>query len=356
MQENTTFVGGNMKPKFGIIGCGNIARFHFNGLEKAGAQIVHIADLNPDAARPYVERFGARFSRDYQALLADPEVTVVSVLTSGHHREICLAALQAGKDVICEKTMTNSAAEAADVAAAALGSGRLFFTAYMKRFFPATQKAKELLPRLGRLFSAQVRVYQPWGNLYEAASADKYLWIVERFGGAVMKCAASHMIDLTLSFLGRPASLYAHVDYISGSQVDRKATAIFEYPEGLAVGFEAATHPLRRIGYERNGWEEWIQINGVNGRLEIHTVLWDHPENNAALLIHYDNASATATEYRFEAVNPFDVEMRAFCTWLERREQGHPDVIDGLNVDVILEAMAESAQKKAAVTLDWRGF
>ncbi len=55
-----------MTTKFGIIGCGSISRFHFNGLKKAGAEIVHIADINEQAAAPYVKEFGARFSTDYR--------------------------------------------------------------------------------------------------------------------------------------------------------------------------------------------------------------------------------------------------------------------------------------------------
>jgi predicted dehydrogenase len=296
-------------------------------------------------------------STDYRELLADPQVTVVSVLTdSRFHREMCLAALEAGKDVVCEKTMANSAEEAGDVVEAVRLSQQLFFTAYMKRFFPATQRACELLPALGRLFSAQVRTYQPWGNYYEMSAEGLPEGVMAKYGGAVMKCAASHLIDLTLSFLGRPQRLYAHVDYVPGSDFDRKATALFEYDDGLVVSFEAAVHPLRRVGYERNAWDEHIQINGVDGRMDLYIVEWDHPEDNAALLVHYDNERETSTEYRFEAVNPFDVEIAYIDGCLARREQGRPSVVDGFNVDVIIQSMAESSQRGAAVELDWRGY
>ena len=345
-----------MKPKWGVIGCGGISRFHFGGLEKAGADVVHIADLNPDAAAPYVAAFGARFSADYRELIADPEVTVVSVLTPGRlHKEICLAALAAGKDVVCEKTLADNPAEAAEIVRTVQENGRLFFTAYMKRFFPASQKLRELLPSLGTLFSAQVRTYQPWGNYYDPVPAgdEPPGWAIERYGGAVMKCAASHLIDLTLSFLGRPSALYAHVDYVPGTEFDRKATALFEYESGLVVSFEAATHPLKRIGYERNAWDEFVQINGVNGRLDLSIVKWDEPENNAALLVHYDNATETATEYRFPAVNPFHREIAYFEECLTRREQGRPDVVDGYEVDLIIEKMAASTRDRRPVDLDW---
>jgi predicted dehydrogenase len=218
------------------------------------------------------------------------------------------------------------------------------------------QKAHELLPSLGRLFSAQVRVYQQWGNYYEVEGVNPARWVFEKYGGAVLKCAASHMIDMTLHLLGRPQHLYAHVDYISGTDFDRKATSLFEYQDGLVVSFEAATHPLKRVGYERNAWDERLQINGVNGRLDICTVKWDQPEHNAALLVHYDDRTETSTEYRFAAINPFHREMAYFCDCLERREQGRPDVIDGFNVDTIIGAMVESGRRAAVVELDWRGY
>ena len=345
-----------MKPKYGIVGCGGIARFHFNGLEKAGAEVVHIADLSPEAAKSYVDRFDARYSENYADLLADPEVTAVSVLTnSGYHREICLAALASGKDIICEKTMTNDVDEATKLVRAVQTSDRLFFTAYMKRFFPASQKLRELLPSLGQLFSAQVRTYQPWGDLY-SPGANPPGWAIEKYGGAVMKCAASHLLDLTLSLLDRPQRLYAHVDYVPDTRFDRKATALLEYDTGLVVSFESATHPLKKIGYERNGWDEFVQINGVDGRLDLSIVMWDHPENNASLLTHYDNRTGTSTEFRFDALNSFDVEIAHFDACLEKREQGSPNVVDGFNVDYLIENMARSSREKTAIQLDWCGF
>jgi predicted dehydrogenase len=269
---------------------------------------------------------------------------------------MCLAALEAGKDVVCEKTMTENASEAADLVRAVKNSTSLFFTAFMKRFFPATKKARELLPALGRLFSAQIRTYQPWGNYYEMSTEEIPAWVFDKYGGAVMKCAASHLLDLTFSLLGRPESLYAYVDYIPESNFDRKVTALFEYQQGMVASFEAAVHPLQRIGYERNAWDEHIQINGVKGRLDLYFVQWDFPEHNPALLIHYDNETETSTEYRFPAVNPFDIEMAELASALDHREQIHPDVIDGFNVDYMIEMMAKSHQEKLSLKLDWMGF
>ncbi|MFA6735535.1 MAG: Gfo/Idh/MocA family oxidoreductase [Saccharofermentanales bacterium] len=226
----------------------------------------------------------------------------------------------------------------------------------MKRFFPAVRKMNELIPSLGTIFSTQIRTYQAWGNLFDITDPENFNWILEGYGGGVIKCAGSHMLDLMLHFLGRPERSYASVDYVGNSSLDRKAVALFEYSNGSTVSFEAAAHPLKKIGFERNSWDEHIQINGVNGRLDLYPVIWNEPMNNAALLVHYDNISETSTEYRFDRTNPFDVEISYFCDCLERREQGHPDVIDGFNADVLIHSLTESGKTKLPVVIDWKGL
>jgi predicted dehydrogenase len=358
------------EPVYAIIGCGNISRFHFEGLLAAGARIARVVDVDEKAAAPWAARTGALYSKDYRDALADPEVTAVSVLTSArYHREICLAALAAGKDVICEKTMANDSNEALEIRAAARAAaqaaadgapGAIFLTAFMKRFFPATQMAVSLLPRLGRIFSGTARAYQNWGGDYfSMTDAGPYDWVLRSYGGAVVKCAGSHMLDLIMHLMGRPASLLSSVDYIPGSAFDRKATAILEYGNGATVTFETAIHRLSKIGYERNGWDEWIEINGSEGRLRLSTVTWDHPENNGALLEHYDEATGSWTEYRFPAVDPFRLEMAAFHEALRsRRDPGSPCGLGcgadaGCAVDLVIDAIGRSSKAGMRIALSF---
>ncbi len=346
-----------MEPKFGIIGCGNISKFHFGGLAKAKADIVHVADIDINKAQERAKPFGARFTADFRDVINDPEVTVVSILGPGKfHKNMCLAALAGGKDVVCEKTLSNSTGEAFEIVQAAKKSNRLFFTAFMKRFLPAVQKGKEILPSLGILFSAYARSYQCWGDFYSLKDASQYLDILDKYGGAVIKCAGSHILDLIVYFFGRPTSLYANIDYVNNSKVDRKAVALLEYPSSLVVNFEAATHPLSKIGYEKNSWDERLEINGTNGRLDIYTTYWERPENNAPLLVHYDNTAKISTEYRFDTVNPFDLEMEYICRCLKERTPGHPDVVDGFYVDTLISAMEESHQNKKLIEINWRSL
>jgi len=346
-----------MEPVYGIIGCGNISRFHFNGLIKAGAKIGMICDLNKNAAQPWIDKTGARFTTDYNEVIVDKNITAIAVLTSSqYHFDICTKAIKAGKDIICEKTMMNTAEEAYKTAVMVKKSKSLFFTAFMKRFFPAVQKAKELLPGIGKIFSSHIRSYQPWGDIISAETPDNYQWIIKNYGGAIVKCAGSHALDLSLFLLGRPDSVYANIDYIPGSAIDRRATALLEYTGGAVAHFETVGHPLKGIGYEKNGWDEKIEINGSAGRLELATVIWDTPENNGVWLTHYDNERRCATEYRFAAMNPFDAQADFFHKCFVSRTQGHPDVTDGFNTDWLISQIFESAAQKKSIKIDWQGI
>jgi predicted dehydrogenase len=345
------------KPTFGIVGCGNISRFHFNGLIKAGVDIAHVVDLDEKAAQPYVKEFGATFSKDYKDILNNNDITVMSVLTTGKtHLQMCLDGLAAGKDIVCEKTLADNTDEAEQIVRAVKTSDQLFFVSYMKRFFPAYKKALELIPSLGHIFHAQVRTFQPWGDFYETTELGDWDFVFPSYGGAIMKCAGSHMLDAFMGLLGRPDSVFAHVDYVENTLFDRKATALFGYDNGLTVNFEAAAHPLKKIGYEKNSWDEYIEISGTQGRLRFSTVTWDQPENNPAMLEFYDNQSQTSTEYRFDAVNPFNIEMEDIVQSLVNREQINPNVVDGFNVDVVIDTMKESHETKKSLKIDWRGI
>ena len=341
--------------RYGIIGCGNISKFHFGALEKIGADITFVADINIDAAKKWAAKYGAEVTDDYNKLISSKDVDVVCILAASNiHKDAAMKAIAAGKNVICEKTMMNHAQEAYEVAKAAKTAGTIFFTSYMKRFFPAARKMKELTDKIGTIFSANVRAYQCWGNFYSPDHGWDLDAVVNGYGGAVVKCAASHMLDMTVFLLGRPSNVYANVNYYPDSNFDRKATAMFEYDHPLVVTFETAAHPLKKIGYERNSWDEFIEIHGTEGRIKFSTVLWDHPENNGALVEYYDNRNETYTEFRFDAMNPFDEEIAYFNKCLEQKKHGEPSEVDGYVVDELIESIFKSNREKKSVKIDWK--
>ncbi len=342
----------------GIIGCGGISRFHYEGYEKAGARIAHVCDVRREAAQAVGERYHARVSTDFRAVLDDPQVELVSVLTpASTHREVCLAAIAAGKGVVCEKTLTDNPADSAEIARAADRAGVFCATAYMKRFFPAAQQAKRLLAEMGPVVSLYARTWQPFRELWNETLPE---WTAERpsspvksYGGGALVCGGSHILDLVHWYAGRPTRVCGHVRTRTGLDFDMATNALLWLPEGAAGHFEAHWHPLRFAGYERNGWDERLEINTPTGRLDLYTVLWHSPDRCPALLVHQDADSGRVTEYRYPAVNAFHVEMAEMLRCFEAGEQPQPSAWEGYVVDQLIATITASAQAEQALEVEY---
>ncbi len=132
--------------RFGFLGAGWIAH-------RALAPAVHAADgarLQVVAARDVARAAGlepaGRAVDDYRAVLEDPDVDVVYIsLSNEAHRPWALAALQAGKHVLCEKPLGLDAAEVAEMLSAAEAAGRLLVEAFWYRWHPRTRRLEHLL-------------------------------------------------------------------------------------------------------------------------------------------------------------------------------------------------------------------
>jgi predicted dehydrogenase len=134
------------KPlRIGIIGAGGVSRsIHVPGFGLCpGVEIHAVCDADAAAAQSIG---AARVFERFADLLACPEVDAVVIATPNYlHREIALAALSAGKHVLCEKPLALDAAEAGMMAAAAESSGLTHMTAFTYRYTPALQYMRRLV-------------------------------------------------------------------------------------------------------------------------------------------------------------------------------------------------------------------
>ncbi|MBN2312126.1 MAG: Gfo/Idh/MocA family oxidoreductase, partial [Candidatus Hydrogenedentes bacterium] len=155
-----------MPNTIGVVGAGGISNFHFAAFEQTGARVRIIADPNRANAQRHLDAFGAEYAADYAAVVSHPDVNTVAVFApSPLHYEVSRAALEHGKHVICEKTLTLDPEQSFELGWLAEERGLCFYTSYMKRFFPAARRAKELMPRLGHIMSVYCRTYQGMGGI-----------------------------------------------------------------------------------------------------------------------------------------------------------------------------------------------
>jgi len=355
--------GPKRKLVAGVIGCGSISRFHFEGFAKADVRVARLCDVSQEAAQPWVERTSAKWSSDWREVVDDPEIDVIAVLTStSTHRAICEGAIAAGKAVICEKTLASTLDDSVAITETALKAKAIFFTNYMKRYLPTIVKAKALLPTLGQIISTHVRVHQYWGDCWGECPPTDDLFgksalgsskVLTSYGGGILFCGGSHLIDLVTYLLGRPTKVYSEILKLPGRDFDNRATAHLTTSNGV-VHFEAIGGPLKHVGYLGDGWDERIEIMGTLGSLNILTPEWDQGNHKSSRLVHYDNMIDAAVEYRFAAVSPFVSAIAAYCRDIEDGLQRVQSPLTGYEVDEVIHTMYRSAETGLAQDIIWR--
>lgn len=187
--------------KVGIIGCGGIANGkHFPALKATeGVKMVAFCDIIIERAEKAAKEYGtadAKVYEDYRELLKDDSIEAVHVLTPNlYHSEITVAALEAGKHVLCEKPMAINAAEAKKMLDARDKSGKILSIGYQNRRRPENMCLKEACERgdLGDIYFAKAialrrRAVPTWGVFIEE----------ELQGGGPLIDIGTHALDLTL--------------------------------------------------------------------------------------------------------------------------------------------------------------
>jgi predicted dehydrogenase len=166
--------------------------------------LVHAVDTALDRAEYARDVLGyPKASMDYRDVLADPDVDVVSICApTGLHREIGVAAAEAGKPFWIEKPVGRDAKEAADVAAAASKSGVVTSVGYNYRHAPAVERVRELLINgdLGRITNVRAVFFNGYAS--EPKGALSWRFIRDLAGSGALGDLLSHVVDLVQYLLG----------------------------------------------------------------------------------------------------------------------------------------------------------
>ena len=124
--------------KAGVVGVGALGRHHARVWAAVpGARLVGVHDTDAGRAAEVAAAHGCRAYPDVGSLLADADAVSIAVPTLAHHA-VARQALEAGRDVLLEKPMTATLAEADDLVACAASRGRILQVGHIERFNPAT--------------------------------------------------------------------------------------------------------------------------------------------------------------------------------------------------------------------------
>ncbi|HJN66008.1 MAG: Gfo/Idh/MocA family oxidoreductase [Pirellulaceae bacterium] len=203
----------------GVVGCGFVGRgAHvpaFSAIE--GANLVAVADPDRSRLSKVKKKHDLESAyEDFAELIEDPNVhaVVVSVPTPLHTR-VAMAAIEAGKHVLCEMPLAATLDEVDTMIAAAKSQGVILMPGLNFRFTPTFTKMKEMIDRgeIGRPVSAQYREFIPAADLAGQWPTGAWVWDLEQSGGPLFTLAVWSIDLLRWMFDTEIAEIHAETKY-----------------------------------------------------------------------------------------------------------------------------------------------
>ena len=357
-----------VRLKIGIIGCGGIAtQKHMPALKAIeGVEMVAFCDIIEERAQLAAKSFAtasAAIYTDYRRLLEDTSIDVVHVLTPNRsHAEISIAALEAGKHVMCEKPMAKSAAEARAMVAAAKKSGKLLTIGYQHRHKPESRYVKAIIQDgdLGSIYYAKAWAVRRRGTPNWGVFLNEY----EQGGGPLIDIG-THSLDLALYMMqnytprlvvGTTYKMLPNPDCgnpwgpwdTEQHTVEDAAFGFIVMEDGATIILESSwalntSEPIPEGSIMLCGTKAGVQIrDGVTINADRHGFLIDSvPQMSAGGVAYYDGLEETSafTEAR---------------RWIEAIREDKPPVVlpeEACVVSEILEAIYVSAKSGQPVLM-----
>ncbi|WP_059102619.1 Gfo/Idh/MocA family protein [Shouchella shacheensis] len=262
--------------KVAVIGVNNIGKIHCRYYsQNPDAELVAACDLVEDRVQAMEELYGCKAYTDMKAMIADEEIDVISIATSGEenggdHFEPAMMAIEAGKDVLVEKPISNNIEEARDMVRFAAEKKVRLVSNLNHRFVPPAYKGKELIEngKLGTLlfFNMKLTIQNP---------SETSEWFH-------LRALHPHSIDVLRYFGGDIKRVQSFMTKAPGRQIWSTASINLEFESG-AVGHltgsydMAGRHPI-----------EYCEVAGNKGRFVIDNVYENftfYPHDRDELLV-----------------------------------------------------------------------
>jgi predicted dehydrogenase len=313
--------------RWGLLGTSRI-----NGKLLAGARLSSTADVvavgsrSMTTAEAYARAHGiARAHGSYEGLLADPDVDAVYIpLPNALHHPWTLAALAAGKHVLCEKPYTRHPEQVEAAWDAAEAAGLVLMEAFMWRHTPQADRLMALLPRIGELVSVRATFshrLRDEGDIRVSAPLE---------GGSLMDVGC-YCVSGARLIAGEEPELVFGQQVATAEGVDRRFAGLLRFPSGMTATFHC--------GFD--AFSESLEVTGREG-----TISLPDPWHSRQGLLLVDGV-----EERVEPIDPYQCELDDMAAAIHGRKAPRLGRADALGQARTIDALYRSAESGAAVSL-----
>jgi predicted dehydrogenase len=357
------------KLRIGIVGCGGIGNGkHMPSLSRINTvEMVAFCDIVEEKAKAAAAKFGgpeAKVYTSYLDIVNDPTIDVVHVCTpNDSHAEISIAAMEAGKHVMCEKPIAKTAEDARRMTEVAERTGRKLTVGYNNRFRQDSQYLKKVCQQgdLGHIYYAKAhavrrRAVPTWGVFLDE----------EKQGGGPLIDIGTHALDLTLWMMDNyePKAVMG-ASYHELSRIENAANSFGSWdPAKFKVEDSAFGFILMKNGATiilESSWalntlqtgEAKVTLCGTEGGADMFDGLRINGEKHSRMFTNKIELDAKGVDFydgRKESMQ--DVEMRMWVDAVMNDKEPVVTPKQARVVSEILEAIYTSAKTGRAVYFD----
>jgi len=318
------------KYKWGVLGTGKIANRFAQALNNIPeeAEFAAIGSRTLETAEKFAEKYNAsKAYQGYDALVSDPDIDVVYIGTPGRcHKDDVLLALNAGKNVLCEKALALNAGEAEEMISLARSKNLFFMEAMWTRFFPVHVKIRELIKE-GAIGDVRGMV----ANFSAVAPGDP-MTDKTRFWN--LELGASALLDIGAYGVAFASGLFGKPEEIKG--VAHIGEAGFDYQNSCIMRYEGgriATVMSSQVSYD----VKTALIYGTEGRIEIDDP-WYKPESMSLLQA---GKEPRPMKFALNGLNGYEYEIREVMSCLDagKKESDIVPLNESLEVMKTMDAL-----------------
>ena len=349
--------------KVGIVGVGGIARTHMPGWHASEhAEVVAGSDINETILAEWGQTHAVdKLVSDPADLFADPDIDIVDVCTPNmYHAPLAIAALEAGKHVICEKPLAPTPSEILKMIAARDEAGKLLMTAQHFRFAGTSQALKKEIDagELGEIYHARSWMLRRSGLIPTSTFVRK-----EHSGGGPCIDIGVHILDLTLWFLGNPKPISvtgiakAELAHKKGAfsawngrpipsdfNVEDFASAFIRFENGATLILEVSW----LLHHKHDGFEDMqMWLYGTEGGSHWPSV--EIMQTNYVTHQHYNRS----LQLKKDLMEPHALECVEFARAVAEGRPSPVPAEQSLQVMTILDGIYRSQDKRPARRLNW---
>lgn len=330
-----------------IVGAGGIGRVRAKSiLDSQLGRVTCIADVDSGRAAQLAELFGSRFTTDWLDAVSRPEVDAVVISTpTKFHAEIAIAAMQAGKHVLCEKPLGRTVKECQRMVQTAKETGRILKTGFNYRQMGHVRKAKQLLESgaIGPVYFLRCR----YGHGGRPGYEQHWCTDAGLSGGGVLQEQGIHMVDLVRVLLGEPIRVTM--------ETQRYFWPFPEVEDNCFCLFETAAHQTAQIHVS---WTQWInvlevEIFGQDGYLRLEGRDGHYGPQRLTWGKRQKNHSRPIEElFTFEeAKTSWDREWNEFVELTSNNKGVREVAVEGLRTQQLVEAAYRSAREHTWINI-----